>query len=140
MLSFLQVVVDVGLYLVLILFVVFVVLIAVSLSLALLVLVALSLEPFDDLGHLLIADRVAQVLRHTLEPSDLAQAPVSLCVADTWRSSYRVGLIDIAGEDSVEVEGVALGDLQSQTCAEVTPGASLCREVVGHRCSQLVDD
>ena len=99
----------------------------------------LAAQPLEEVGHLGIVERVGEVLRHALEASEASVAVLG-AVADVGACAHGVGFVGVGGEGGVEVEGVALGELQSEARTEVAPGSRLGGEVVGHGGTEFVDD
>ena len=107
--------------------------IAVALIVFALVLVfvrhLLATQPLEELSHLLIAQRVRQVLRHALETTK-ATVAILRAVTDIRTGTHRVCLVGISGKGGIEVKCIALRQFQTQTGVQVTPWTRLCSEVI----------
>ena len=60
-------------------------------------------------------------------------------LTDTRRSTHTIGLIDIRGKDGVKIEGITLGEFQSDRGIQVAPRTDISGKVIAHRQAQLVD-
>jgi len=105
----------------------------VFLFLVVLLLVGLlAAQPLEEVGDLLVVQFVVEGLRGALESAYLSFLPVGDVVALMGCSTHGVGLVDVAGEDGVEVDVEVLGKFQSQVGVQRAPGLSRCRHVIRH--------
>ena len=98
----------------------------------------LTAQTLDPVADLLVAQTIGEVLRQTREASELTLLPVGGVIADHW-APQTVELVDIRGEGGVEVQGIALRELQAQGGLQVAQGALICHEVIAHAELQLIN-
>ena len=126
MLSLLHILVDIGLYVIIVFIVTLLVLVVFFLF------NLLASQPFEEIAYLLVVDGIGEVLRHALETSPFAKSPIRLMLTDTRRSTHTIGLIDIRGKDGVKIEGITLGEFQSDRGIQVAPWTDISGKVVAH--------
>ncbi len=99
----------------------------------------LASQPLEEVGHLLVVERVGEVLTHALEASELALAVAGDVVADV-RFAVFVEHIGICGKRGVECKGVTLGQFQSESGGKVTPRTYVRSHIVRHSRSEFVNE
>ena len=98
----------------------------------------LTSQPLEEVGNLLIIQRIVDRLVHTLESTEAALAILST-VTDIRSSSHRVGFVGIGGKHGIHAESITLGQLDTQRGIQITPRTLLGSKVIAHRSTQLVN-
>ena len=132
MFGFLHVLIDIGLDIIIIQLV-------IVLALVILLIYSLAFQPFDPVHHLLIIQGVGEVLGESLETAYLAKSPISGMFTDSRRGSHTVCLIDIRSKRTAQVQGVTLGEFQSDGGGKVTQGTYVGCKVIGHAQFELIN-
>ena len=98
----------------------------------------LATQPLEEVSHLLVVQRVRQVLRSTLETTEATST--ILCVVAYIRIAVLVQVVGVGGKDCIHIKGIALRQFQTQSHGEVTPRLLLSGKVIAHVSTQLVND
>ena len=69
----------------------------------------LTPESLEEVHHLLIVQRIGEVLGETCETAELSLSPIGDVLTLARGSTHTISLIDIRFEDCTQIQGITLG-------------------------------